>query len=213
LSTGYSAGNSAFVLIQLGTSTTVNSITDSSGNTYTLTKQGASNVGQIALFAAKNLIAGGSTLTVTLAGAQPDCAILVSEYSGSTNTGDVSLTATGATTSASIGPTGTTANAVELVLAGFSAIDTSGFPSFTTPTGYTARNSVSVSFAGNLYTVALFEHITSSTGTQSAASTITSGGTFGGWGAVIAALLPPTIVPSVRVPDTPTLPTLPSLNL
>jgi hypothetical protein len=213
LTTGYSARDTALVFIALPTAPTINSVTDSAGNTYTALV--ATNAGTItlALYAAANVAAGTPTITVALSAASTACGIVVNEYSAAGSSADVTATNSGSTTAASTGTTAATANAVELVTCAFFSFSASGFPTCSTPTGYTARGTANPRVSSSFGQIATFDLITVSKGTQSAAATITPNGGMGSWNAVIAALLPPAAVgASLRLPNTPTLPTLPSVG-
>lgn len=216
LTTGYTSGNTAFALVSTFSNTIASSLSDTLGNTYTKKFSTTSQNGQIiTCFACEGLVGGATTVTVVFPSSSI-VQIVIVEYANTHDVVDVTLSGTGATGTLAVGPTSATTHANELVLAVVMSGNVSGgVVTISTPTGYTARGQNQTLVSGDNGTLAIFEFITSVTGTQSISSTITSTGTTLGWTANITAYTPnPSITPaSLRVPDTPTLPALPSLNL
>ncbi|HYL94985.1 MAG TPA: IPT/TIG domain-containing protein, partial [Terriglobales bacterium] len=114
------AGNLNIVVVGWNdTTSTVSSVVDSLGNTYSLAAAPAHASGATqSIYYAKNIKAGSNTVTVNFsqAAAYPDIRVL--EYSGASTTSPVDLTAAavGSSTTASCGPVTTTA-ANELIFA------------------------------------------------------------------------------------------------
>ncbi len=162
------AGNLNLVAIGWGDNTSsITSVTDSKGNTYTKAVGPTSNTGlQQAIYYAKNIVVGSNTVTVKFnqAAAYPDVRIL--EYSGLDPSSplDVSAAATGNGTNASSG-SATTNSANELI---FGAGSTTGV-AFTAPgSGFTTR-------VVNIYGNIAEDATVSSTGSYAATATNSGG--------------------------------------
>jgi hypothetical protein len=148
------------------TTSSIVSLTDSQGNTYTRAVGPTTTTGlQQSIYYAKNIIGGSNTVTVTFnqAAAYPDLRIL--EYSGLDPTSplDVTAAATGTGTTASSG-SATTTSANELI---FGAGDS--------PQHFTAAGSGFTKIGINIYGNIAESKVVSSNGSNAATATNTAG--------------------------------------
>jgi len=162
------AGNLNVVAIGWGdTTSSISSVTDSKGNTYTKAVGPTSIAGlQQSIYYAKNIAAGSNTVTVKFnqAAAYPDVRIL--EYSGLDPTSplDVTAAATGTGTSANSGAA-TTTSANELI---FGSGTTTGTALTAPGAGFTTRVS-------NIYGSLAEDKTVSTSGSNSATATNSGG--------------------------------------
>jgi hypothetical protein len=172
-----SAGSKAFIDIAVGNpnSVTVNSVTDSRGNTWTIEQQlnnGTTVKAARAYAQVGTALQVGDTITVTLSASSQRWSVVAYYFTGLVSSGplDKTASATGSSTSPSVGPSATTTQADELVLAcyGTTTDAATAYGSNTliaqqvTAAGSTERRIVST------------YRIVSSTGTQSASATLAS---------------------------------------
>jgi hypothetical protein len=164
--TAQTAGNLNVVAVGWGdTTSSVSSVTDSRGNTYTRAVGPTVNGGQQSIYYAKNIAAGANTVTVTFnqAASYPDVRIL--EYSGldTTNPLDVTAGGVGTGTAASSGAATTTV-ANELIF----GTGTAGGNGFTgAGSGFTSR-------VLNIYGSLAEDKIVTGTGSNSTTGTVAS---------------------------------------
>lgn len=165
------SGNMIIVAIGTATSGTssVTSITDSQGNTYQRAiRQANSTTSMVEIWYAMNIVGGTTpTVTATLASMRPAMAIY--EFSGLALSAalDQTLGANiSSSTAYSVGPTGSTANANELV---FAAAHANSSSSFSVGSGYSNLRTQGASTVG---TLGCESKIVSATGTQTAAETL-----------------------------------------
>jgi len=183
------AGNLNIVAVGWGdTTSSISSVTDSRGNSYTLAVGPTSNTGlQQSIYYAKNIAGGSNTVTVKFnqAASYPDVRIL--EYGGldTSNPLDAKAAAAGSGTTANSGPAVTT-SANELI-----------FGAGTTGTAFSAAGSGFVNRMINVYgNIAEDKTVTSSgsynaTATTSSAAWVMQMATFRGSGQ--GSLPPPTV--------------------
>jgi len=160
------AGNLNIVVVGWGdTTSSISSITDTQGNTYTPAVGPTSTTGlQQSIYYAKNTIGGSNKVTVTFnqAAAYPDVRVL--EYSGAdtTNPLDVTAAGTGAGTAANSG-SATTASSNELI-----------FGAGTTGTAFSAAGSGFTSRMINIYGNIAEDKLVTSSGSYNATATTSS---------------------------------------
>jgi len=160
------AGNLNIVVVGWGdTTSSISSITDTQGNTYTPAVGPTSTTGlQQSIYYAKNTIGGSNKVTVTFnqAAAYPDVRVL--EYSGAdtTNPLDVTAAGTGTGTAANSG-SATTASSNELI-----------FGAGTTGTAFSAAGSGFTSRMINIYGNIAEDKLVTSSGSYNATATTSS---------------------------------------
>lgn len=171
------AGNT--LTLGLAMNGTPSSVTDSAGNTFTLVATGTVNTTyRLMLYAVKNCAAVTTSTVVTV------------NFGGSSNegigTGDYWLTADGtsdataassqsSSTSVSVGPTGSVAQAAEFMVAYFGGyILAVGAPGFTTGGAFTAGSTASAGDLANFtfYIYAEYQVLTNASGTYTATGTL-----------------------------------------
>lgn len=136
---------SSLILI-LSTGVSINSITDSVGNTGWTTdvlRVTPESIGVCSLLTMTTPLASGDTVTVALAGNATPAALL-EEYHSLTATDGTSSNGTGAGTSTSIAPGAvTTTNAADIAVTGLFAYSPGDATGLAVDSGYTIRESVS----------------------------------------------------------------------
>lgn len=147
----------------------ITNITDSKGNTYTKQFEQLGTARMGSMWTTK-VTTGGTGLTVTVtynSASSNNSGVVFQEFTGPTGTltKDQSLGANGTSATPSVGPTGTTTNANELVVA--FCVMTSTEASFTAGTGYTNGAAAIVSNAN----IGMQSKLVTSTGTQTAGFT------------------------------------------
>ena len=161
------AGNLNVVVVGWGdTTSSISSITDTQGNTYTPAVGPTSTTGlQQSIYYAKNTIGGSNKVTVTFnqAAAYPDVRVL--EYSGAdtTNPLDVTAAGTGTGTTAANSGSATTASSNELI-----------FGAGTTGTAFSAAGSGFTSRMINIYGNIAEDKLVTSSGSYNATATTSS---------------------------------------
>jgi hypothetical protein len=119
-------GNLILAFVRMSSSTQTVTLTDSLGNVYVQAAAQVQNSdgSQIHLFYAKNILGAADTVTATFSATNNHPWLAIYEYTGlsTTNPLDQTASAQGNVANLSIGPTGVTTTAKELVFAGF------GFP-------------------------------------------------------------------------------------
>ena len=161
------AGNLNIVVVGWGdTTSSISSITDTQGNTYTPAVGPTSTTGlQQSIYYAKNTIGGSNKVTVTFnqAAAYPDVRVL--EYSGAdtTNPLDVTAAGTGTGTTAANSGSATTASSNELI-----------FGAGTTGTAFSAAGSGFTSRMINIYGNIAEDKLVTSSGSYNATATTSS---------------------------------------
>ena len=148
------------------TTSSISSVTDSNGNTYTRAVGPTTGTGlQQSIYYAKNIVGGSNTVTVTFnqAAAYPDAIILEFRGLDPTSPLDVTAAATGTGTTASSG-SATTTSANELI-----------FGAGGSPKHFTAAGSGFTKIGINIYGSIVEDMIVSSSGSNAATATNTSG--------------------------------------
>lgn len=154
---------------------TQNTLTDSLGNTYTKILQ-VTNIHNEALWVCYSVASGGApTYTLTCSANFNTWLLGVDEWNGIGNPVDKTASATGTTsTSLSSGTTAATTTANELVLVLFGAQSSNTSTTASTPSGYTALTALQGAFGGTEMYLWPFYTTVSSTGAQSATTTISA---------------------------------------
>ena len=175
LANAFSAGDFVAAWIVTGGTTTQNTLSDGLGNTYSKILQ-VVNSGGLALWVCYSATTGGTpTYTLTCSANFTFWGISASEWSGVASPVDQTASATGgASTSLSTGTTGATTTANELVLAGFGINDSSSTDTTSTPTGFSVLQAVHSTNSTTTIYIFPFSEIISSTGTQTASSTLSA---------------------------------------
>jgi chitodextrinase len=167
------AGNTNVIAVGFNNATsTINSVTDSKGNTYAVAAALARGTDfSQAIYYAKNInsaTAGSNTVTVTFSGAVPYADIRVAEYSGldATSPVDVANSTSGATSGTASTGNITTTTSNELIYG--AGMTDSGYSSGAPSTGYTMRvysqPDADIAFDKNVTSTGTYSASTSATG-------------------------------------------------
>lgn len=165
------------VLVAYGGSTTtsaVSSVTDSGGNSYTILKDQAGTTSRVAaaMTSATNAVAAGGTITVTLAVASSIRVAGATSFSGGTTVQDVTaVSASGASSTPSVGPSAATSTADTMTYAVFVVSNATASGTLTQGTGYTLDQAATTGTSGTNRSLGTEHQINSTTGTQTANGT------------------------------------------
>jgi len=177
VTTGVALGDAVLVALNVYVgSGTLSSLTDSSGNSYTLLQATVNNGYVTALGYCLSALALGGTFTVTLSSSQTlNVDLVAAKISGGLSALDVAVSATQvATNSLSVGPTGTTAVITELVIGAFGYwYQSTSVPTFSAGAGYSSVGQAATA-ASDAAGAFLEYQLVNTRGTQTATASVSA---------------------------------------